>query len=122
VSDLERELVTLIERIVDERVAKALAGRAPEDRYLSIAEAAGLASVHPDTIRRWIRDGKLKDHRAGSASRVSRRDLERLLAAPRPRLVRRAPRGAKGKFVEGKQDRAPRKALTPEEMAARDFG
>ncbi|MBI3946713.1 MAG: helix-turn-helix domain-containing protein [Armatimonadetes bacterium] len=51
-------------------------------RVVSIHEAAGVAGVHPATVRRWIREGKLAP--CGEKQlplSVLREDLERLLAA-----------------------------------------
>jgi excisionase family DNA binding protein len=47
--------------------------------YLSPRAAGDLADVTAATIRRWIREGRLPAHRAGSRVRVLRSDLERLL-------------------------------------------
>lgn len=69
--------------------------------YLSTSAAADFASVHPATIRRWIREGKLTEHRAGSDLRIRRDELEKLLSGGEKRLE---------------------SAETPEERAARDFG
>lgn len=99
---LATELVALIERMIDERVderVKAALSRSA-DEYLSTAEAARLAGVHRETIIRWIREGRLTEHRAGRCVRVKRGDLERLLARGRRRQVK----------------------LSPEERARRDFG
>ena len=54
---------------------------APADGYLSIAEAATLARVSKNTIRAWVKDGKLPRRMAGRELRVRRDDLHRLLAA-----------------------------------------
>jgi excisionase family DNA binding protein len=100
VTGLERELRDMIERIVDERVEKRLAElRAPEE-YLSPDEAGAVAGVHPDTIHRWIREGKLEKHRAGRLVRVRRSDVERLLRDGCRR----------------------RESGSPEDLALRDFG
>jgi excisionase family DNA binding protein len=100
--DFEHELRKLIERIVDERVAARLAELQPRnDAYLTTAEAAKLAGIHADTIRRWIREGRLAEHRAGRVVRVRRDELERLLSEG----TRRDPRD-----------------MTPEQLAVRDFG
>ncbi|MBV8756813.1 MAG: helix-turn-helix domain-containing protein [Deltaproteobacteria bacterium] len=73
----------LIERIVDERVAIALANHTvahpePGER-LTVAEAAELARVTPGCVRRWIRSGRLAASGAGKLLRVHRADLDAML-------------------------------------------
>lgn len=50
--------------------------------YVSVAEAAQIAAVSPQTIRAWIRAGKLKQFNAGRVIRVRRPELEALMASP----------------------------------------
>lgn len=50
-----------------------------EDGYLSIEKAAALAEVHADTLRGWIKDGRLPEHRAGRELRVRRSELHRFM-------------------------------------------
>lgn len=69
-----------IAAIVREEVAK-LAPRQVDD-YLTVNAAAEFASVATGTVRRWVREGLIAEHRAGRSLRVKRADLERLLAAP----------------------------------------
>ena len=76
-------LRAFIARSVRDELAK-LATPTPED-YLSTSEAAKVAKVAPATIRRWMKDGKLREHRAGRLVRISRSDLERLIREGRPR-------------------------------------
>jgi excisionase family DNA binding protein len=72
------DLEDMIRRIVREELARARAGAA--DEYLDTGAAARLASVTPDTIRKWCRSGKLTEHRAGERRlRVRRAELEQLL-------------------------------------------
>ena len=47
--------------------------------YLSIAGAAAFAAVHPGTLRRWIRTGRLPVRRAGRVYRIARAELEAFL-------------------------------------------
>jgi len=49
--------------------------------YLSIAEAAMLAKVHPATVRAWIREGRLQGCRAGRYHRIKRADLHAFLSS-----------------------------------------
>lgn len=67
-------------RVFIAEVVKSELDKKPEqDDYLSTHDAAELADVAVGTIRRWVRAGKLRDHRAGRRVRVSRADLHRLL-------------------------------------------
>jgi excisionase family DNA binding protein len=90
--DLEQR----IREIVREELAKAKP--ANDSDYLTTAEAAKLAKVTEGTVRRWARSGRLTTHRAGRVVRVRRSDLLDLLRSS----------GADN--------------MTPEAMAARDFG
>lgn len=49
----------------------------PGDEILTVVEAAAEVGVHPDTIRRWLRDGDLSFWRTGSrgAIRIGRTNL-----------------------------------------------
>ncbi len=49
---------------------------------LTVGEAARRAGCDPETVRRWIRAGRLPSHRDGPRHLVAREDLERLLASP----------------------------------------
>lgn len=51
-----------------------------DDGYLSVEKAAELAEVHPDTIRAWIKAGRLVRHQAGRELRVRRSELHAFLA------------------------------------------
>lgn len=48
---------------------------------LSIASAARLVGIHPNTLRRWAKEGKVKYYRVGSRGdrRFKKQDVERLL-------------------------------------------
>ncbi len=37
----------------------------PEVRYFTIKEVAKFLGFHPETIKRWARDGKIKVHQVG---------------------------------------------------------
>lgn len=58
--------------------SKPAAGDGP---LMTVADAAQYARVHEDTIRTWLRHGKLQRFKAGRELRVRRDDLERFLAA-----------------------------------------
>ena len=50
------------------------------DELLTIDEVAAELKLHPDTIRRYIREGKLKQTRVGgTAIRIRRSELERFI-------------------------------------------
>ena len=101
----EGALRTLISEEVRRAVRDELE-RKPRSReslaMVSVAEAARLCSVAPQTIRVWGRAGRLTLHRAGRVWRVRVADLEALLAAGGPQ------------YREGAD-------LSPEEFADRDF-
>lgn len=61
---------------------EALERLAPPDdsEYLTAAQVAKLTKFDEDTVRRWMRTGKLPSRRVGSRKRVRRSDLERFLA------------------------------------------
>jgi len=54
---------------------------AEEDRYLSLQGAGEFIDIHPDTIRKWIKEGRLHSYRAGRELRVLRSELCRFLEA-----------------------------------------
>src|SRR6266446_4804949 len=47
-------------------------------------EVAGLLNLHVKTIRRYVRDGRLKAHRIGKEYRIARADLDAFAGEPRP--------------------------------------
>jgi excisionase family DNA binding protein len=89
----------MVVKIVDERLAAALAKREAASEHLTSVEAARHARVSTRTIRRWLDDGRLRARRAGRKLLIARADLEALLRD------------------DGHRDHA----LTPEQLAARDF-
>jgi excisionase family DNA binding protein len=50
------------------------------DDYYTVFQAAIILKVHPLTIRRYIRDGKLKAVRAGGNIRIAVSDLKDFIA------------------------------------------
>lgn len=96
------DLDDAIRKAVDARLRElGIMERPQPDEYLSTKDAAGIAGVAAVTIRRWVKGGKLREHRAGRLMRVKRADLERLL---REGYVRNDD------------------SLTPEQMARRKYG
>ena len=71
----EAALREIITEIVRAEIAKATM----PTEYLTTRAAAQLAKVAEETIRRWIREGKLEVFRAGRVVRVLRADLEGLM-------------------------------------------
>jgi excisionase family DNA binding protein len=51
--------------------------------YYTLEEAASMLKLHPQTLRRWIREGKLPAKRFGKQFRLRREDFERA-AQPSP--------------------------------------
>jgi excisionase family DNA binding protein len=50
---------------------------APDDTYLTMTQAADLIGVCRATIRNWVADGHLTDHRVGPRLvRIKRSDLD----------------------------------------------
>ena len=98
---LEQTLRELIAELVRDEVRRAVATATQPVEYLSTHAAAKVAKVTEGTIRRWVREGRLAEHRAGRLCRVCRADLERLLST--------------GRRHDGREP-------TPEELAAKIFG
>jgi excisionase family DNA binding protein len=48
---------------------------------ITVPEAARRAGRNPETIRRWIREGKLASRKVGTQHTIEDRDLEALLDA-----------------------------------------
>ncbi len=53
--------------------------------WLTVQEVAAELQVHEETVRRWIRDGRLAAHRFGGKAgyRIQRADLQDFLARTR---------------------------------------
>jgi len=51
---------------------------------LTVEQAAGKLQVRPETVRDWLRAGRLKGVKAGRQWRVRARDLESFLQEPTP--------------------------------------
>lgn len=49
------------------------------DEYYSVNQAAFLLKIHPLTVRRYLKEGKLKALRAGGAVRVAKSDIDKFL-------------------------------------------
>lgn len=51
---------------------------------LTVGEAAERLRLKPDTVRRWIRQGRIPGLKIGHILRIREEDLERLLAGEMP--------------------------------------
>jgi excisionase family DNA binding protein len=62
-----------------------------DDRLLSVQEVSRLLSVTEPTVREWIKEGKLKAHRAGARFwRIRQSEVDRMLsqqASTKPSLA-----------------------------------
>ncbi len=54
----------------------------PDERWYTVEEIAQLLKVHPDTVRGWLRDGRLRGRNFGGRTgyRVRQSALEEFLA------------------------------------------
>ena len=48
-------------------------------KFYTVEEVAKLLKVHPNTVRGWIRQGKLKAFKANTLTRVKAVDLEKFI-------------------------------------------
>ncbi|HET7167922.1 MAG TPA: helix-turn-helix domain-containing protein [Candidatus Limnocylindrales bacterium] len=53
---------------------------------MTVPEAARRAGRNPETIRRWIREGKLRAHKVGTQHILAEEDLEAILRDPEETL------------------------------------
>ena len=47
---------------------------------LTAEEAAGILRVHQNTLKKWLRDGKMKGLQIGREWRISKAEIDRLLS------------------------------------------
>jgi len=78
------------------------------DEFLTVTEVAGKLRISPYTVRRWLRDGKLKGKMMGGdrgGYRVSASEVNRFMADDRPMMVPSSltpgPRGPHGAEITG---------------------
>jgi excisionase family DNA binding protein len=50
-----------------------------EDEYISVDDAAKQLSLHPDSVRRWIRDKELPAYRFRGVYRIKKSDFEKFI-------------------------------------------
>lgn len=53
---------------------------------LTVAEAARKAGRNPETVRRWIREGRLRAHKVGTQHVIEADDLDEVTGAPGHRI------------------------------------
>jgi excisionase family DNA binding protein len=63
----------------------------PSETYYTLKEAAELLKLHPQTLRRWIRQGKLSAKCFGKQLRIRCEDLEQIT-----RPARQETQGSRG--------------------------
>jgi excisionase family DNA binding protein len=51
---------------------------------LTVPEAAKRTGRNPETVRRWIREGKLRAHKVGTQHVIEERDLEAMQQQQQP--------------------------------------
>ena len=89
------EFREMLRAIVREEIRAALTEvprtDAEQDAYLSVRRAAAFVDVHPDTIRAWIKAGRLSGYRAGRELRVLRSELRHFLAVGDSAVHRESP-------------------------------
>jgi excisionase family DNA binding protein len=55
------------------------------DIFLTVREAAALTKVTPWTVRKWIRDGKIKGYKAGGRRLLRKAELFKMIANSEPK-------------------------------------
>lgn len=79
------DLRAVVREVIREEVAALTRTATIEHKeYLSTAEAARIAGRHPDTIRAWIRSGRLRTlpRQGREHARIDPQDLEAALKRP----------------------------------------
>lgn len=61
--------------------------RKSDRKYLRVGRAAEELGLHPITIRRWMKMGKIQVVRVGIEARIPRAEIERLLGQTDERLL-----------------------------------
>lgn len=54
---------------------------------LTVPEAARRVRKNPETVRRWIREGKLRSRKVGTQHVIDEDDLERVAGGTEPEVV-----------------------------------
>src|SRR6266516_7210308 len=61
--------------------------KADEPKLLRISKAAHELGLHPFTVRKWIKAGKIQAIRVGNEARIPRSEIERLAGRTNGRLI-----------------------------------
>src|SRR5712692_4700566 len=61
--------------------------KAHEPKLLRVSRAAHELGLHPFTVRKWIKAGKIQAIRVGNEARVPRSEIERLAGKTAGRLI-----------------------------------
>lgn len=82
-----RTIGTVLRDVAREEVDRVLALKSKESgsEYMSVHAACTIAQVSPGTIRRWIRQGRIRVLRTGRPFRLLRADVIRVLGTGGPR-------------------------------------
>lgn len=56
----------------------------------TVEQAAKILQLHPDTVRIWLRDGRLRGRKMGRVWRIAAEELRRLSEAPAEPIVHEA--------------------------------
>jgi excisionase family DNA binding protein len=116
--DPDLSLRELIRQVLREELAK-LQPTQPTPQLLTVADAARYARVKPDTIRSWIKAGRLPATRLGGHAREAHRVGDRVVPAMVGGRLRITP--ADLELAINRPKRAPRapSKLSPEEQGKR---
>lgn len=96
---IEQSIRELVHKVARDEVRQALTEALKPDELITPAQAAKQVNVSAGTVRRWVKQKKLRRHGEGTRIvRVSRNELERLMRT-----------GVAGE-------------MSPEELAAKRFG
>lgn len=70
------------DELTEEEIGKDMGNGVHMSEMLTVAEVARLLHVHPNTLRRWTNDGRLKAYRINFRGdrRFKREDVARFLA------------------------------------------
>lgn len=85
---------------------------------LTVPEAARRVGKNPETVRRWIRAGKLPATRIGTQHVIDENDLARVAGFPRARRPGQAPDAVPGVVAALRRSRVERSARIGEAVAA----
>jgi excisionase family DNA binding protein len=83
-------------------------GGVDDDPWLTVQQVSEELSIHPATVRVWIRHGRLRAVRAGRGFRVRRSEVERALRADAPEAVQQVASVSAARPVLAAPNVAPR--------------